>query len=157
MKKIRVLLADDHLLVADALKSLLEPTYEVVGIVEDGRLLIEAAERLKPDLIVADVGMPQLNGLDATRQIKRLLPRGRSVSRGSFGIHPETFCFERTPSRNSAGHQGRFLPFATNYSWRGFGFSPWRQRGIGKGARANTASARGDSALGRRPVNEGNR
>jgi len=74
MKKVRILLADDHVLVADALKSLLEPTYEVVGIVADGRTLVEAAERLRPDLIVVDVGMPQLNGLDATRQIKRLLP-----------------------------------------------------------------------------------
>jgi DNA-binding NarL/FixJ family response regulator len=74
MKKVRILLADDHVLVADALKSLLEPTYEVVGLVADGRALLEAAKRLKPDLIVVDVGMPQLNGLDATRQIKRLLP-----------------------------------------------------------------------------------
>jgi len=74
MKKIRILLADDHVLVADALKSLLEPAYEVVGVVSDGRALLEVAERLKPDLIVVDVGMPQLNGLDATRQIKRLQP-----------------------------------------------------------------------------------
>jgi len=74
MKKVRILLADDHVLVADALKSLLEPTYEVVGVVADGRTLVEAAEKLRPDLIVVDVGMPQLNGLDATRQIKRLLP-----------------------------------------------------------------------------------
>jgi len=74
MKKVRILLADDHTLVADALKSLLEPTYEVVGIVADGRALLAAAEKLRPDLVVVDVGMPQLNGLDATRQIKRLLP-----------------------------------------------------------------------------------
>jgi len=74
MKKVRILLADDHMLVADALKSLLEPTYEVVGIVADGRALLKASEELRPDLIVVDVGMPQLNGLDATRQVKRLLP-----------------------------------------------------------------------------------
>jgi DNA-binding NarL/FixJ family response regulator len=74
MKKIRILLADDHVLVAEALKSLLEPAYEVVGVVADGRALLDAAQRLKPDLIVVDVGMPQLNGLDATRQIKRILP-----------------------------------------------------------------------------------
>jgi DNA-binding NarL/FixJ family response regulator len=74
MKKIRILLADDHVLVAEALKSLLEPGYEVVGVVADGRALLDAAQRLKPDLIVVDVGMPQLNGLDATRQIKRILP-----------------------------------------------------------------------------------
>jgi DNA-binding NarL/FixJ family response regulator len=74
MRKVRILLADDHTLVADALKSLLEPTYEVVGIVADGRALLAAAEKLRPDLVVVDVGMPQLNGLDATRQIKLLLP-----------------------------------------------------------------------------------
>jgi DNA-binding NarL/FixJ family response regulator len=74
MKKIRILLADDHVLVADALKGLLEPAYEVVGVVADGRTLLDAAQKLKPDLIVVDVGMPQLNGLDATRQIKRLIP-----------------------------------------------------------------------------------
>jgi len=74
VRKTRILLADDHKLVADALKSLLESRYDVVGTVTDGRTLLEAAGRLKPDLIIVDVGMPQLNGLDAARQIKRLSP-----------------------------------------------------------------------------------
>ena len=79
MTKPRVLLADDHVLVADALKIMLEPLYDVVGIATDGRSLLQLAETLKPDLIVVDIGMPQLNGLDATKQIKRLLPRVKVI------------------------------------------------------------------------------
>jgi DNA-binding NarL/FixJ family response regulator len=79
MKKPRILLADDHVLVTDALKSMLEPMYDVVGTACDGRSLLEMAERLQPDLIVVDVGMPQLNGLDATRQIKRLFPKVKVI------------------------------------------------------------------------------
>ena len=67
----RVLLADDHLLVAEALKSLLTPEFDLVGVVEDGRALIEAAGRLQPDVIVADVTMPHLNGIDALIQLRQ--------------------------------------------------------------------------------------
>jgi DNA-binding NarL/FixJ family response regulator len=67
----RVLLADDHLLVAEALKSLLAPEFDLVGVVEDGRALVEAAGRLRPDVIVADVTMPHLNGIDALIQLRR--------------------------------------------------------------------------------------
>ena len=68
----RVLLADDHLLVAEALKSLLSPEFELVGAVGDGRALLEAALRLRPDVIVADITMPQLNGIDALVQLRQL-------------------------------------------------------------------------------------
>ena len=68
----RVLLADDHLLVAEALKSLLTPEFDLVGVVEDGRALIEAAEKLRPDVIVADVTMPHLNGIDALIRLRQL-------------------------------------------------------------------------------------
>ena len=67
----RVLLADDHLLVAEALKSLLTPEFDLVGVVEDGRALVEAAGRLQPDVIVADITMPQLNGIDALVQLRQ--------------------------------------------------------------------------------------
>jgi DNA-binding NarL/FixJ family response regulator len=67
----RVLLADDHLLVAEALKSLLSPDFELVGVVEDGRALLEAARTLRPDVIVADISMPQLNGIDALTQLRK--------------------------------------------------------------------------------------
>jgi DNA-binding NarL/FixJ family response regulator len=71
MSKTRVLLADDHTIVAEGLRSLLESEFEFVGTVGDGRALLEAARNLKPDVIVADISMPLLNGLDAARQLKR--------------------------------------------------------------------------------------
>jgi DNA-binding NarL/FixJ family response regulator len=71
MNKTRVLLADDHTIVAEGLRSLLEDEFEFVGLVNDGRALVDAARKLKPDVIVADISMPLLNGLDAARQLKR--------------------------------------------------------------------------------------
>jgi DNA-binding NarL/FixJ family response regulator len=79
MRRTRILLADDHVLIAEALKSVLAPSYDVVGIVNDGRSLLVAAQTLQPDLIIVDIGMPQLNGIDATRQIKRLCPRVKMI------------------------------------------------------------------------------
>ena len=67
----RVLLADDHLLVAEALKSLLTPEFDLVGVVEDGRELVEATRTLRPDVIVADVTMPHLNGIDALVRLRQ--------------------------------------------------------------------------------------
>lgn len=75
----RLLLADDHTLVLAAFQSMLEPDYEVVGAVADGRSLVDAALRLKPDLIVADFYMPLLNGLDAGRLILQELPAVKLV------------------------------------------------------------------------------
>jgi len=74
MKKARILIADDHSILLAGLKKLVEEDHEVIGTVEDGRALIEAAERLKPDLILMDISMPLLNGLDAARQLKKLVP-----------------------------------------------------------------------------------
>lgn len=70
MKKARVLLADDHMIVAEGLKSLLEEHFELLGISEDGKALVRAAEEMKPDIIIADVSMPHLTGIEAARQIK---------------------------------------------------------------------------------------
>ncbi len=67
----RILLADDHLLVAEALKSLLAPEFDLVGVVEDGRALVEASRTLRPDVIVADVTMPHLNGIDALAKLRQ--------------------------------------------------------------------------------------
>jgi DNA-binding NarL/FixJ family response regulator len=67
----RVLIADDHLLVAEALKSLLAAEFDLAGVVEDGRALVEASRTLRPDVVVADVTMPHLNGIDALVQMRK--------------------------------------------------------------------------------------
>jgi len=79
MSRPRVLLADDHVMLLDAFEKLLAPEYDVVGCVSDGHALVAAAEKLQPDVVVLDVSMPLLNGLDAGREIKRLLPRIKLV------------------------------------------------------------------------------
>jgi DNA-binding NarL/FixJ family response regulator len=71
MKRARVLLADDHRILAEGLKSLLEPEFELVDIVEDGRTLVTRAKELCPDVIVADITMPLLNGIEAVLQLKQ--------------------------------------------------------------------------------------
>ena len=71
MKKPRVLLADDHHIVLEGLKSLLAGEFDVVGSVQDGRALVDQAATLRPDVIVADISMPRLNGIEAARQIKK--------------------------------------------------------------------------------------
>jgi DNA-binding NarL/FixJ family response regulator len=75
----RVLIADDHAIFAEALRGVLEKSYAVVGIVEDGRALVLEANRLKPDVVVVDVGMPLLNGLDAARRVRELVPDTKVV------------------------------------------------------------------------------
>ena len=79
MEKPRVLLADDHKIVLEGLRSLLQSEFEIVGEVEDGRTLVSEAERLRPDLVVADISMPNLNGIDAARRIKKIDKRIRIV------------------------------------------------------------------------------
>ena len=75
----RLLIADDHRLVADACKSLLEPEFQVVGVVTDGRTLLKVAATLSPDVIILDIAMPHLNGLDAGEQIKHKMPSVKLV------------------------------------------------------------------------------
>ena len=75
----RILIADDHNLVAELCKRLLETEFDVVGVVVDGRALVRAAGELRPDVIVLDIAMPVLNGLDAGRQIKKSLPAVKLV------------------------------------------------------------------------------
>jgi DNA-binding NarL/FixJ family response regulator len=75
----QILIADDHALFAEAPRLLLEKSYSVVDIVGDGRALLSAAARLKPDVIVVDIGMPLLNGLDAAQQIREQLPKVKIV------------------------------------------------------------------------------
>jgi DNA-binding NarL/FixJ family response regulator len=74
MKRPRIILADDHTLVLDALKNLLEPEFEVVGTFNDGLSLIDSAPKLNPNVIVLDIGMPTMNGLNAGQRLKQMLP-----------------------------------------------------------------------------------
>ncbi len=87
MRRARVLLADDHRMVAEGLRSLLEPEFDLVGIVENGRALIEAVEQLRPDVIVADVSMPLLNGIEAVRQIKE--NQNKNIKVVFLTMHPD--------------------------------------------------------------------
>jgi DNA-binding NarL/FixJ family response regulator len=75
----RILIADDHRLLADACKGMLEPEFAVVGILDDGRDLLDAAFTVKPDVIILDITMPRLNGFDAGEQIKRKMPKTKLV------------------------------------------------------------------------------
>ncbi len=79
MSRAKVLLADDHTLLLEAFKGLLEPEFQVVGAVADGRALLEAAQTLKPDVVVLDIAMPLLNGLDAARQLRGTLPQAKLI------------------------------------------------------------------------------
>jgi DNA-binding NarL/FixJ family response regulator len=74
MKRARIILADDHTLMLEGIRSILAPHYDIVAEVSDGRALLEAAIRLRPDLIVLDVTMPLLNGIDAAIQIRKTVP-----------------------------------------------------------------------------------
>ena len=75
----RLLIADDHTLLAEACKNLLEPEFDVVGIVDNGRALLQLVSELKPEIVILDIAMPQLNGLDAGKEIKHLLPATKLV------------------------------------------------------------------------------
>src|SRR5271156_44555 len=72
---LRLLLADDHAIFSDALRVYLEKDFDIVCVVSDGRTLVDKAIRIKPDVIIVDVGMPLLNGLDAARRIRELAPK----------------------------------------------------------------------------------
>ncbi len=74
MKRIRILVGDDHPFILEGVRRLLERHYDVVGAVNNGKALAEAAVRLAPDVVVLDVSMPILNGIDAAREIKKALP-----------------------------------------------------------------------------------
>ena len=117
MPRPRVLLADDHALLLGAFEKLLAAECEIVGQVADGRALVDAAERLRPDVIVLDISMPLLNGLEAGRQIKQKLrdvqagvpdhergprARGGSVPGGRVGVSAQAIGGVRAEHRASA-------------------------------------------------------
>jgi DNA-binding NarL/FixJ family response regulator len=86
VKRVTVLLADDHAIVVEGLRRVLEAEFDVIGVVGDGRSLVAAAKKLKPDVIVVDISMPLLNGIDATRQIRTTNHRVKFVF---LSVHPD--------------------------------------------------------------------
>ena len=79
MGRARILIADDHNLVVEGFQKILEPHFDVVGAVGDGRALLSAAPKVTPDIILIDIGMPLLNGLEAGRQLKKQLPSAKFI------------------------------------------------------------------------------
>jgi DNA-binding NarL/FixJ family response regulator len=79
MPKPRVLLADDHVLVLEGFRRILEGQYELVGTAEDGRALLDTAKKLQPDIVILDVSMPLLNGIDAAAQLKKICPNTKTI------------------------------------------------------------------------------
>ena len=79
MPKPRLILADDHTIIVEAFRKLLEPEYEIVAAVSDGRALLETAPKIKPDVIVVDIGMPLMNGLEAGVRLRELMPTTKLI------------------------------------------------------------------------------
>ena len=79
MNRPKILLADDHTVILDGLRSILEADFEIVGAVTDGRAMVAACKKLRPDVVLSDITMPLLNGLDATRQIKKADPDAKII------------------------------------------------------------------------------
>jgi DNA-binding NarL/FixJ family response regulator len=86
VRRTSILLADDHVMICEGLKRMLEPEFEVIACVQDGHALVRAALHLKPDLVLVDVGMPMLNGLDAARELKALVPGTKLIF---LTMHPD--------------------------------------------------------------------
>lgn len=101
MSRVRVLLADDHRIVAEGLKGLLAAECELVGMVEDGRALVEASRRLRPDVIVADITMPELNGIEAMEEIRLFDPDVRVVF---LTMHREVAYARRALEAGASGY-----------------------------------------------------
>ena len=101
MNRPRVLLAEDHRIVAEGLRSLLAADFDLAGVVEDGRALVEAAHRLRPDVIVADISMPSLNGIEALEVLRR---DGLDVPVVFLTMHREVAYARRALEAGAAGY-----------------------------------------------------
>src|SRR4051794_38532770 len=101
MSKPRVVIADDHRILAEGLRGLLEPEFEVVGVVADGRELVAAAKTHRPDVIVADVTMPSLNGIEAAVQLRGVGVQAKVVF---LTMHRDVAYARRAMEAGAAGY-----------------------------------------------------
>jgi DNA-binding NarL/FixJ family response regulator len=101
VKRPRIVLADDHPIVAEGLRSLLAARYDVVGVVADGRALLEAASSLEPDVVVADIAMPHVNGIEATLRLRQEQPHIKVVI---LTMHREGAYVRRAMEAGAAGY-----------------------------------------------------
>ena len=143
MVKPRILLADDHPEVLDGLRGLLDELGEVVGIVEDGQALVEAARRLQPDIIISDISMPKMNGLDATRALQAYAPQSKVIM---LTVHREAVYLSLAFNAGARGYVLKRsavaeLPHAVRHVLAGD-----RYIGQGVGGREEWVSADGDKA-----------
>jgi DNA-binding NarL/FixJ family response regulator len=121
MKRPRALLAEDHSTVAEQLRTVLEQDCEIVGIVGDGHALLEAARTLRPDVIVADITMPGIDGIEAAAKIVQLQPHIRVVI---ITVHNDPALVQRAISAGASGYvlklsAGEDLPLAIQAVLRG--------------------------------------
>lgn len=101
MKRSKILLADDHSMVIDGLRGLLEPEFEVVGAVNDGRAVLPAVQQLKPDAVVIDISMPLLNGLDCVRQLREA---GCTTRILMLTMHPDATLAQEALAAGASGY-----------------------------------------------------
>ncbi len=101
MKRWKVLIADDHSMVIDGLRSLLEPEFEVVGAVNDGRAVLPEVRKLRPDVVIIDISMPLLNGLDCTRQLR---DTGCTAKILILTMHPDATLAQEALAAGASGY-----------------------------------------------------
>ena len=175
MKKLRILLADDHEIVRDGVRRQIErePAWEVCGEADDGRKAVALAEQLKPDIVVLDMGMPELNGLEATRQIKRALPKtevlvftgeeSEQVIHEIFAAGARSYIFKSDRGqhlvaaiRALGGHKHYFTNRISEVVFARY-FDGESGRGQGQDRRAHAARARDRPTTHRRQKQQGRR
>src|SRR6266478_7544587 len=101
LRRPRLLMADDHTLVLEGIRKLLENEFELVGTVEDGHALLRAAAQLRPDVILLDISMPLLNGIEACRQLVKLMPKVRVIF---LTMHTDVVYVEEALRAGGAGY-----------------------------------------------------
>ena len=107
MKPSTILIADDHSMVIDGLRRLLEPEFEVVAAVNDGRAVLAEVERLKPDVVIIDISMPLLNGLDCTRQLREA---GCTTKILILTMHPDATLAQEALAAGASGYLLKSAP-----------------------------------------------